>query len=86
MTIKCISMYAEVLMTSTYRLYLFKTGSSSSLAIRSEESLLGANLVSWKASHDVMASATEIVNWDKRIGSSVLCVPDQIDLVYYGGK
>jgi hypothetical protein len=53
--------------TSTYRLYLFKTGSSSPLAIRSEESLLGANVVDWKASHDVMTSATEIVNWDKRM-------------------
>lgn len=53
---------------SSYRLYLFRTGSPSSLAIRSEESLLGANLlVSWKASLDWMASATAIDSGDIRI-------------------
>lgn len=54
---------------SSYRLYLFRTGSPSSLAIRSEESLLGANLLgSWKASLDWMASATAIDDsGDKRI-------------------
>jgi hypothetical protein len=35
--------------------------------MRSEASLLGADLVSWNASHDVMASTAEIVNEDKRI-------------------
>jgi len=54
---------------------MFMTGSSSSLAMRSEEKesllVLGASLVSWKASHDAMASTAEaeIVNEDKRIVS-----------------
>ncbi len=44
--------------------------------MRSEESLLGANLVSWKASHDAMASTAEIVNEDRRI-VFILSLPDQ---------
>jgi len=67
MGIACKRLYTCSLRHPTYRLYLFKTGSSSSLAMRSEESLLGANLVSWKASHDAMASTAEIVNEDRRI-------------------
>ena len=47
--------------------------------MRSEVILLGAILVSWNASHDVMASTAEIVNEDKRI-VSILSVPGQIDL------
>lgn len=76
---KCKRFYTCSSRRPTYRLYLFKTGSSSSLAMRSEVILLGAILVSWNASHDVMASTAEIVNEDKRI-VSILSVPGQIDL------
>lgn len=49
--------------------------------MRSEESLLGANLVSWNASHDAMASTAEIVNEDRRIVLLIPAVPDQIDRI-----